>query len=184
MTNNEEYRASVELLAEKISGTRAAQGVPDLAVQIAEWALDQRIAFSETMLIELHKRMSRLFGSPPKTKGGAITEMRVKGYEELSRVLHQAYRQSANGKGRERHGNGRPFDQQPIMNIARMTGIGGHTYQISKKAQEAGNMIPRGQHDAAIAEFYGVIVYAAAAVLLTEELKRAFTPADDIEEDL
>jgi hypothetical protein len=93
------------------------------------------------------------------------------GYEELARILEQAYNQSAKGKGKQRHANNLPFKEQPIMKIGRMSGIGGHVYQIMKKAQEAGNMHKRGEHEAAIAEFYGVIVYAAAAVLLTEESK-------------
>jgi hypothetical protein len=97
--------------------------------------------------------------------------MTEKGYEELARILEQAYNQSAKGKGRKRHANNLPFREQPIMEIGRMSGIGGHVYQIMKKAQEAGNMHKRGEHEAAIAEFYGVIVYAAAAVLLAEESK-------------
>jgi len=91
------------------------------------------------------------------------------GYEQLARILEDAYGQSARGKGRKRHANGLPFEKQPIMEIGRMSGVGGHVYQIMKKAQEAGNMSKRGEHEAAIAEFYGVIVYAAAAILLTEE---------------
>jgi hypothetical protein len=92
-------------------------------------------------------------------------------YDELERVLKSAFGQAAFGKGKKRHGNGLTFTNQPIMQIARMVGIGGHSYQIMKKAQEATNMTLRGDHDAAIAEFYGVINYAAAAILLIEEKK-------------
>lgn len=95
--------------------------------------------------------------------------MDVPGYEPLRRVLETAYNQSARGKGRERHANEKPFMDQPIMSIARMVGVGGHTYQISKKAQEASTMVARGQHAAAKAELLGVIIYAAAAYLLVEE---------------
>lgn len=105
--------------------------------------------------------------------------MKEPGYEELASILEQAYNQSAKGKGKKRHANNLPFKEQPIMEIGRMSGIGGHVYQIMKKAQEAGNMHKRGEYEAAIAEFYGVIVYAAAAVLLTEEAGGIVHKADD-----
>jgi len=95
--------------------------------------------------------------------------MTVPGYETLARVLQLAYDQSARGKGKERHANSEPFDQQPIFNISRMVGVGGLSYQICKKAQEATGMAARGSTDAAKAEFLGAIVYAAAAYLLIEE---------------
>ena len=53
--------------------------------------------------------------------------------------------------------------------VARMTGIDAHSYQIMKKAQEASSMFKRGDFEAAKAEFRGVIIYAAAAILLAEE---------------
>ena len=52
-----------------------------------------------------------------------------------------------------------------------MVGVGGHSYQMCKKAQEATGMVNRQNYDAAIAEFRGVIVYAAAAILLVEGMK-------------
>lgn len=93
------------------------------------------------------------------------------GYEPLQRILSAAYDQSANGKGRERHAGGRPFEDQPIMVIGRMVGLGYQTGQIMKKSQEAVGMVSRGQHDAAKRELLGVIVYAAAAALLIEEME-------------
>lgn len=99
-------------------------------------------------------------------KTHAMTET---GYEDLARVLELAYDQSAKGKGSERHANQKPFKNQPIMEIARMVGVGGHSYQICKKAQEATTMVEREKFDAAKAEFLGAIVYAAAAILLIEE---------------
>lgn len=103
------------------------------------------------------------------TFDGPGAERGVAGYEDLARILDRAYDQSARGKGRERHANDKPFGQQPIMEIARMVGLGGHAYQICKKTQEAVGMANRGDSAAAIAEFYGAIVYSAAAVLLIEE---------------
>lgn len=95
------------------------------------------------------------------------------GYDDLHRILMSAFDQSARGKGKERHANDKPFNVQPIMEIARMVGLGGHAYQCMKKTQEAVGMSNRGSHDAAIAEFKGVIVYAAAAIKLIEESRDA-----------
>lgn len=91
------------------------------------------------------------------------------GYEDLHQILLAAFDQAARGKGRERHANDKPFDKQPIMEIARMIGIGGHAYQMMKKTQEAVGMFNRGQREAAIAEFRGVIIYAAAAIKFAAE---------------
>ena len=90
-------------------------------------------------------------------------------YAPLRRVLNAAYEQAANGKGKERHANNKPFTDQPIMEIARMVGPGYQLGQAMKKAQEAGGMIQRGQPDRAKAELLGAINYLAACVLLIEE---------------
>lgn len=89
----------------------------------------------------------------------------------LWQVLLAAHQQAMSGKGKDRHGGGLPFDQQPIMAIARMLdgSADGHLYQIMKKAQEAGRMARRGERDAAVRELHGAIVYAAAAVMVLEE---------------
>lgn len=93
-------------------------------------------------------------------------------YMALAVVLQAALDQAAKGKGRERHSDDKAFTEQPIMEIARMLGdTGGHSYQIMKKAQEANRMVHRRQFEAAKAEFYGVINYAAAAVLLIREME-------------
>lgn len=91
------------------------------------------------------------------------------GYIKLSAVLNEAVAQAVTGKGNERHANGRPFDEQPIMEIGRMLGgPEGHFYQVIKKAQEANGMAKRGDRDAAVRELMGVINYAAAAVIIRE----------------
>ena len=92
-------------------------------------------------------------------------------YESLREVLDAAYAQSAYGKGRERHANDRPFDKQPVLEMARMVGVGGPVFQAMKKAQEAVGMANRGEIDKAIHELLGTIVYAAAAVVLLKEQK-------------
>ena len=93
-------------------------------------------------------------------------------YAELRRVLDAAYEQAANGKGKERHANDKPFTAQPIMEIARMVGPGYQLGQAMKKAQEAGGMIQRGQPDRAKAELLGAINYLAACVLMIEEAEK------------
>lgn len=88
----------------------------------------------------------------------------------LMRTLQAAYHQATMGKGRERHGGDMPFEEQPIMAIAKLLdgSIDGHLFQVMKKAQEAGRMAKRGGRDAATRELYGVIIYAAAAARVLE----------------
>lgn len=92
-------------------------------------------------------------------------------YASLRSVLDLAYKQSAEGKGKERHANDKPFDEQPLMLISRMVGLGFPTGQVQKKVQEAGGMVAAGRPEAAQAELLGAIVYCAAAWLLIEEGK-------------
>lgn len=108
----------------------------------------------------------------PKKGKPSPENMDVPGYEHLARILKLAYAQSAHGKGKERHANSLPFHEQPIMQISRMVGLAGLSYQICKKVQEATTMVARDRQPAAVQEFLGAIVYAAAAILLTEELDR------------
>jgi hypothetical protein len=92
------------------------------------------------------------------------------GYERLARVLQEAHDHAAKTKGKERHANGKSFDQQPIMVIPRSQGTpAGQIYQIQKKAGEALGMFSRAKDEAAIAELLGVINYAAAAILHIRE---------------
>ena len=92
-------------------------------------------------------------------------------YSELGRILKMAYSQAAEGKGKERHANGEKFEDQPIMTIAKGHGLGYQTGQAAKKLQEAHTLLKlRGKH-AAIQEILGAINYAAAAVLLIEQME-------------
>ncbi|XAI95139.1 hypothetical protein [Microcystis phage Mwe-JY13] len=92
-------------------------------------------------------------------------------YEALFDVLIDAMLQASDGKGKERHANDRPFLQQPICEIGRMLGsvCDGELYQAIKKAQEASNMLARGENKRAEAELLGAINYLAAAVILIRE---------------
>jgi hypothetical protein len=94
-------------------------------------------------------------------------------YVALRQVLDAAYEQSAEGKGKERHANERPFTEQPIMVIGRSVGVGFAAGQVQKKIGEAVGMSDRGEHDAAYREALGAIVYAAAAALLFLEKKKS-----------
>jgi hypothetical protein len=87
-------------------------------------------------------------------------------YAPLRRVLDLALEQAAYGKGAQRHGQGQPFDKQPMMEIGRMVGAGFCFGQAMKKTQEASRMDP----DAAKREILGAINYLAGAYLLLDEV--------------
>jgi len=91
------------------------------------------------------------------------------GYEPLAEVLSDALAHASKGKGDERHANGKPFLQQPMLEIGRMVGPGFCFGQAMKKIQEAGGMLARGERDRAIAELWGAINYTAGSVLLIRE---------------
>ena len=87
-------------------------------------------------------------------------------YESLWRVLSLAYAQASQGKGAERHGQGQPFEDQPMLKISGMLGSNhGCLYQAMKKIQESSRM----GDDAAKRELLGAINYLAGAYLLLEE---------------
>jgi len=83
-------------------------------------------------------------------------------YLDLFNALMDAFMQSAYHKGKERHGNGLPFEEQPIFTIAKLFGPGFAGGQASKKLQEAIGMAERGDRVAARNEALGAIVYAAS----------------------
>lgn len=97
-------------------------------------------------------------------------------YTSLASVLREAYDQAASGKGQQRH-NPRStfFDQQPILEIGRMVGLGFHAGQAMKKAQEAATRFQRNpqsreERERAVAELLGAINYLAAGIILIREL--------------
>lgn len=92
-------------------------------------------------------------------------------YGSLAGVLQAAHDHAARGKGHDRHGSDdKPFLEQPTMNITRMVGLGYPAGQIQKKADEGKRMADRGEYDAAVFEFFGIINYAAAAILALREM--------------
>lgn len=91
------------------------------------------------------------------------------GYDGLRSVFDAALAHAAEGKGKERHANGRPFDRQPMMEISRMVGPGFPLGQAIKKAQESIGMLGRGEAGAAESELLGAINYLAGAILLMRD---------------
>jgi|WetSurMetagenome_2_1015567.scaffolds.fasta_scaffold671024_1 hypothetical protein len=88
------------------------------------------------------------------------------GYDELAITLAEAFEQAATGKGRMRHSNGLPFEQQPICTITRSEGHGFTRGQIMKKIDEV-KRLP--SISAQINEMLSIIVYAAADIIVMRE---------------
>jgi hypothetical protein len=91
------------------------------------------------------------------------------GYRLLASVLNDALNQAQNGKGKERHACGEPFEQQEICHNTRAVGFGYPLGQARKKAREAKRLLETRGKDAAIAECLGAINYLAAAVIVMDE---------------
>lgn len=84
-------------------------------------------------------------------------------YKELHRILGEAYFQSSDGKGSERHAQGENFDSQPIMWIEEYF----PSFQLGqavKKMHESQRM----DKAAAMNELRGAIVYIAARIRFLE----------------
>ena len=92
------------------------------------------------------------------------------GYDSLRAVYTMALEQAQGGKGKERHANGQPFDQQPICQGGRRFGPGCLIYQAWKKAHETPVLLGMDNgKERAIRELLGVINYAAAAIIVLQE---------------
>lgn len=89
-------------------------------------------------------------------------------YQSLQDVLDEAFQQASAGKGSERHGNGLPFDQQPMQVISDLLDSDAFMVgQAFKKAQEAMRMEPA----AARREYLGAIVYLAGVIVRMDRQK-------------
>jgi hypothetical protein len=88
----------------------------------------------------------------------------VKGdYREFVSVLADAYKQTASGKGRERHGRALAWREQPMMTeLRQMQSPIGQLFQARKKLLES-IKLAEADPKRAYAEVLGAIVYAAAA---------------------
>jgi len=94
-------------------------------------------------------------------------ESKDEDYAPLAAVLGEALDQAAKGKGKQRHANGRPFLEQPIMTGGRECGPGGPAFQARKKILEALNCP---DDDRAIEDLLGAINYIAAMIILRREI--------------
>lgn len=103
----------------------------------------------------------------------AAFAMQAAGYESLAAVLQRAFNQAAHGKGKERHAQGEPFNQQVMQDMARRFGVGALLGQAFKKSEESQRL----PHDRAVNELLGAIVYLAGAVIAMDA--KAPKPAND-----
>jgi hypothetical protein len=88
-------------------------------------------------------------------------------YADLRRILADAYRFAAVGKGEERHGKGGlPWTQQRHVTIGRELGTGFALGQAAKKIFE-GRGLPTKERK--IAELLGAMTYLASAIYLIEQ---------------
>lgn len=83
----------------------------------------------------------------------------------LRHQLVRAYKMVAEGKGQQRHGAGRTWNDQPIITISRAYGPGFAAGQAWKKIEEASRM----DDGPAVHELLGAIGYICAAVQVIEE---------------
>lgn len=81
-------------------------------------------------------------------------------YQELFHVLDEAYDQAARGKGKERHAEGEPFEEQPIMWIEKYF----KSYQLGQSVKKL-HESQRLPADQAVKELLGAINYIAARVI-------------------
>jgi hypothetical protein len=113
--------------------------------------------------------MDKDFSSEPWNDLQHSVEVRM-GYESLHKVLVDALDQAQFGKGAKRHnlaGETR-FDDQIVMTITRLLGVGFPLGQATKKILESQRSGMDGL--AQRAELYGAIIYIAAAIMYTEEM--------------
>lgn len=85
-------------------------------------------------------------------------------YQSLKSVFNEAVDQAENGKGKERHASGEPFENQQIVEIAvrlKDHPMAGPLQQVVKKIYESGRL----GYEKGRIELLGAINYLAAAVI-------------------
>lgn len=99
--------------------------------------------------------------------GQAKRALVLPGYDKLAAILDEALERAQAGKGKERHANGKPFHEQPIVAINVDLGTAdGALYQVRKKMDESKRLPP----DRRRAERLDAINYIVASILVDEEL--------------
>lgn len=87
----------------------------------------------------------------------------AEGYNELAIILRDAFLQASEGKGRERHANDLPFDQQPMQTLSDVFDSDkGMAFQVVKKLREGLDMP---EFERLERELLGSIVYTAGIIL-------------------
>jgi hypothetical protein len=91
----------------------------------------------------------------------------ARNYNSLHNVLNRAYLQASEGKGKERHAGGQPFEDQPMQTISGLVGSpDGLAFQAIKKIGESQSFeeTPR-----RVAELLGAINYVAGLIIYLED---------------
>ena len=102
------------------------------------------------------------YAEVPLALGGALVSRHVvDGYHGLFDVLVDVLDQAQLGKGAERHGQDKAFEEQPMQKLIELHGRGFAYGQAGKKAQESERLA----YEAARRELLGAIVYLAGAVI-------------------
>lgn len=98
----------------------------------------------------------------------------AEGYDELAIILRDAFKQASEGKGRERHANDMPFDQQPMQTLSDMFDSDkGMAFQVVKKLREGLDMP---EYDRMERELLGSIVYTAGIILWHKRRRDTHAP--------
>lgn len=87
-------------------------------------------------------------------------------YTLLQSVLDAAFKQASEGKGKERHADGKPFVEQPIFWIEENF----KSFQLGQAVKKIHESQRLGI-DAAIKELYGAIVFIAAKIITLQNKK-------------
>lgn len=87
-------------------------------------------------------------------------------YKALKEIYVAAVEQAAQGKGKDRHANDEPFEDQLMFKLQDFYGAGGALFQANKKMVEAKRLLTfdNGQ-ERAEAELLGALNYLAGAVI-------------------
>lgn len=96
--------------------------------------------------------------------------------EDVRGILSEAYDQTANGKGRERHETEGGIEEQPAMEISRRVGIGFLLGQAIKKLMEQARLPP----EMARNEILGAMNYLTFAIIMDQECTIQCYVAQDV----